>query len=121
MNYVMHSRYTSIRYAVAGLLLAAIVYYFLFPHNSKPPPVPDDLPKYTAATLITYNGDMDGLPIYVALDGYVYDVTAGKSYYAPGGTYHSIAGKDASAQLHVFGGDIIRQKYPIVGILMPSQ
>mgnify|MGYP001570474240 CR=1 FL=1 len=100
--------------SIGILLLASIAYYFLFLHVSKPRTVPDDLPKYAAAALARYNGENGNLPIYIALDGYVYDVTAGKSFYVPGGTYHSIAGKDASRELHMFGGDVIKQKYPIV-------
>lgn len=118
----MHKRRTFILYSVvAAILVAAIASYFLFFRVSKPPVVPDNLPRYTSATLAKYNGGNDSLPIYVALDGYVYDVTIGKSFYVPGGTYHSIAGKDASRELHIFGGDIIRRKYPIVGIFVASQ
>lgn len=116
----MLKRHKIILCAVAITLLAAIAYYFLFFHVSKPPAVPDNLPKYTVATLAKYNGETSGLPIYIALDGYVYDVTVGKSFYVPGGTYHSIAGKDASRDLHIFGGDIIKNKYPVVGIFMVS-
>jgi predicted heme/steroid binding protein len=51
------------------------------------------------------------------MDGYVYDVSLGSKYYGPGGVYHKIAGTDATALLHVFGSSIIREKYPIVGVL----
>lgn len=78
------------------------------------------LPSYTPEDLARYNGTDATLPIYLALDGSVYDVTAGRAYYAPGGAYHSLAGTDASRELHVFGGDIIKEKYPVVGILAAS-
>ena len=115
----MRNWYRIILYSVATLLLAALAYYFLFFHVSRPPVVPDNLPKYTVATLAKYNGETSSLPIYIALDGYVYDVTFGKSFYVPGGTYHNIAGKDASKDLSIFGGDIIKSKYP-VGIFVIS-
>lgn len=77
------------------------------------------LPFISAEALKAYDGTNPTLPIYVGLDGYVYDVTPGKAYYIVGGTYHSIAGKDASAALHIFGGDIIKEKYQIVGTFKP--
>lgn len=55
---------------------------------------------------------------YLAFNCLVYDVTAGKDqYYGDGKTYHYLVGRDATAQLNIFGGDIIKQKYPVVGIL----
>jgi len=72
---------------------------------------------FTLEELKKYDGTNPNLPIYLALDGLVYDVTAGKKFYAPGGAYHSLAGKDSSALLHIAGGDIIKKKYPAVGKL----
>ena len=115
----MHTRYKTLLYIVAALCIAAAA-YALLARPSRPPRTPDNLPTYTSASLAAYNGERNDLPIYVALDGYVYDVTAGKSYYLPGGTYHSIAGKDASGELHLFGGNIIKEKYPVVGVFAPS-
>jgi predicted heme/steroid binding protein len=71
---------------------------------------------YTGSELQKFNGTDAKLPIYLAMDGYVYDVTNGRDFYAPGGPYHYLAGKDSSADLHIAGGSIIRAKYPIVGI-----
>lgn len=116
----MHMPRKVILSGIGILLLAVITYYLLFFHVSGPPRVPDNLPRYAAATLAEYNGENEDLPIYIALDGYVYDVTAGKSFYIPGGAYHSIAGKDASRELHFFGGNIIKGKYPIVGMFITS-
>ncbi|MBI5817263.1 MAG: cytochrome B5 [Candidatus Yonathbacteria bacterium] len=73
---------------------------------------------YTALSLARYDGTNEKLPIYIALDGYVYDVTPGKEFYIPGGAYHSIAGKDGSSELHSFGGNIIKEKYKIVGVFL---
>lgn len=117
----MKTRYRITLYcSVTTFLFMIGAYYFVGYRVSKPSQMPNNLPAYTAATLIQYNGEKNNLPIYIALDGYVYDVTAGKSFYALGGTYHNIAGKDASRELHIFGGSIIKEKYPIVGIFVPS-
>ena len=50
----------------------------------------------TDAELARYNGTDSKLPIYLALNGTIYDVTAGARTYAPGGSYHVFAGKDAT-------------------------
>ena len=107
------------------LVLLGLVYVFVYlPSRPQPHvPIPGEelLPKYTAETLIKYDGTDEALPIYMALDGYVYDVTLGKSYYGPSGTYHSLAGKDASKELPVFVGDIVKGKYKIVGVFLSQQ
>ncbi len=76
------------------------------------------LPSYTKETLLLYNGQNLDLPIYIALEGDVYDVTAGRKFYAPGGAYHFLAGTDGTILLRTFGADLIRKKYPIVGKYM---
>jgi predicted heme/steroid binding protein len=72
---------------------------------------------FTVAELVKYDGSNSSLPIYLALDGNVYDVTPGKKFYAVGGAYHSLAGRDSSTMLHLVGGDIIKKKYKVVGKL----
>lgn len=67
-----------------------------------------------AGSLSEFSGTDPDKPIYLALDGFVYDVTAGKEFYQTGGQYHFLAGRDASAELHIAGAGIIRRKYPIV-------
>ncbi len=74
------------------------------------------LPSFDAVSLSQYGGDDPDKPIYLAMDGFVYDVTAGRDdYYGPGMPYHYLVGKDSSALLHIAGGAIIRSKYRIVG------
>lgn len=72
---------------------------------------------FTASELAKYNGVDPKLPIYLALDGYIYDISKGREFYQVGGPYHDLAGKDSSKELHLVGGGIIKRKYPIVGIL----
>ncbi|KAI6679178.1 hypothetical protein NL676_033059 [Syzygium grande] len=55
--------------------------------------------EFTAGELIQFNGTDPSKPIYVAIKGRVFDVTAGKSFYGPGGAYAMFAGKDASRAL----------------------
>ncbi|OAY27520.1 probable steroid-binding protein 3 [Manihot esculenta] len=55
--------------------------------------------EFTADQLIQYSGTDPSKPIYVAIKGRVFDVTTGKSFYGPGGSYAMFAGKDASRAL----------------------
>ncbi len=73
--------------------------------------------EYSLEELKKFDGTDPNLPILLALDGLVYDVTLGKDFYQPGGPYHDLAGKDSSVQLNLFGGRIIKSKYPVIGKL----
>lgn len=75
------------------------------------------LPQFTAEQLKEFDGSNPDKPIYLALDGFVYDVTEGKEFYQPGGAYHNLAGKDSSGPLHLVGGSIIKHKYKVIGAL----
>jgi predicted heme/steroid binding protein len=50
----------------------------------------------TDEQLSLYNGTDPNLPLYLALNGTIYDVTAGRRIYGPGGSYNVFAGKDAA-------------------------
>ncbi|KAG8629763.1 hypothetical protein KVT40_001382 [Elsinoe batatas] len=52
--------------------------------------------RLTDAELAAYDGTDPTKPIYLALNGTIYDVTVGRSYYGPGGMYGFFSGKDAS-------------------------
>jgi len=58
-------------------------------------------PEYIAR----YNGDTPGAPIYLSIDGDVYDVTEGHSY-QPGGSYAILAGKEGA---RAFGTGCFKQ------------
>lgn len=79
--------------------------------------LPADLPKFSLEQLKPFDGTDPKKPIYIALDGLVYDVTPGREFYQVGGSYHDLAGKDSSGLLHIFGGAIIKRKYRVIGIL----
>ncbi|KAJ5259242.1 hypothetical protein N7478_012223 [Penicillium angulare] len=52
--------------------------------------------KLTPAELSRYDGNDESLPIYVAVNGHIFDVSANPAMYGPGGGYHFFAGKDAT-------------------------
>jgi predicted heme/steroid binding protein len=106
--------------AFVGLLAGLDILFF---HVLNRPAIAQKqvrLRPYTSAELALYNGTDPGKPTLLAMDGYVYDVSTGReSYYGPGKPYHLLAGADASALLHIAGGDIVAKKYTVVGILAP--
>ncbi|KAI9721804.1 MAG: hypothetical protein M1812_002139 [Candelaria pacifica] len=50
----------------------------------------------TDAELTRYNGTDSSLPIYLAINGTIFDVSASPTFYGPGGSYHFFAGRDAT-------------------------
>ncbi|GAV01000.1 hypothetical protein RvY_11777 [Ramazzottius varieornatus] len=111
-----------------NLILLSICFYLLWkiiqerflkkeaPVPKRSPPLPK-LPKrdFTLAELRSYDGTAsspDGR-ILVAINGKVFDVTRGKSFYGPGGAYDNLAGHDASRALATFalGPDAFRDTY----------
>src|SRR3989339_147541 len=106
---------------ILGVLLGT-GYYFL-PKTKQKKYLPKNIKNeqslriFTAQKLSKYNQDDPKLPIYLALNGYVFDVTKGKDFYKNGAGYHYLAGKDSSKDLNLIGGDIIVRKYPVVGKL----
>jgi len=50
----------------------------------------------TDAELKAYDGTDPDKPIYLAVNGTIFDVTAGRRHYGPGGSYHFFAGADAT-------------------------
>lgn len=55
--------------------------------------------ELTPQQLKQFDGSDPSKAIYVAVKGRIFDVTAGKSFYGPGGAYVMFAGKDASRAL----------------------
>lgn len=54
--------------------------------------------QYTDADLRAFDGSNPdpNVPILLAVNGTIYDVSAGRRHYGPGGSYHFFAGADAS-------------------------
>ncbi|CAA9966318.1 hypothetical protein P3342_013148 [Pyrenophora teres f. teres] len=82
-------------------LFAFLVYLRLKP--AAPPTLPRAPPAtvfrtFTPPTLFPYNG-LNNMPVYLAVRGRVFDVTAGRNFYGPGGPYANFAGRDASRGL----------------------
>ncbi|KAL4934538.1 putative heme/steroid binding domain protein [Aspergillus undulatus] len=50
----------------------------------------------TPTELSAYDGTNPELPIYVAINGTIFDVSANPRMYGPGGGYHFFAGRDAT-------------------------
>lgn len=77
--------------------------------------VGDNLQTFTSEQLSKYNGTDSTLPIYIGLNGYVYDVSTGVDFYPKGKSYNYLTGRDSSTELNYIGGKIIEKKYPIIG------
>ncbi|KAK6354751.1 hypothetical protein TWF696_003888 [Orbilia brochopaga] len=82
--------------------LAAYLVYLRYKPTTLPtlPPQPPPLlyKPYTPRTLQRYNGT-DDPRVLLAVKGTVFDVSAGRSFYGPGGPYSIFAGRDASRGL----------------------
>ena len=108
--------------------------------SAVPPPATAVTQKpFTLAELASFNGADASTPLYIACAGKVYDVSAGRGFYGPGGAYGVFAGRDASrglgkmevvysgpsiddlapAEVHTMRewADKYDMKYPIVGWL----
>lgn len=117
----MNKKIKIILFIVIFLINTFAIYIIFRPKTtsvSNPSQINTNLSTISQKDLGKYNGDDPTLPIYIALDGNVYDVTEGKVFYEPGGAYHYLAGKDSSLELKLFGADIIKRKYPIVAVLV---
>lgn len=79
----------------------------------------ETLLSFNTETLAPYNGEDPSLPIYIAFEGLVYDVTPGRKYYEAGASYNFLAGTDGTTLLKVIGGDIIKKKYTVIGTFAP--
>ncbi|XP_075972646.1 membrane-associated progesterone receptor component 1-like [Anticarsia gemmatalis] len=91
------------------VLIAVIVYlvYKIIKSNFEsevtvPAPAPR-LPKLrkdmTVAEIKNYDGTQPDGRVLLAVNGIIFDVTAGKRFYGPGGPYAAFAGRDATRGL----------------------
>ncbi|KAK9350344.1 cytochrome b5-like heme/steroid binding domain-containing protein [Lipomyces doorenjongii] len=96
--------------AFLAILSVYLVYRIIFPPTSpngqvlnaqqqaKQKPQPVVYTKFTPTTLQPFNGIVEER-VLMAVKGKVYDVSAGRSFYGPGGPYSNFAGRDASRGL----------------------
>ncbi|ORX35024.1 cytochrome b5-like heme/steroid binding domain-containing protein [Kockovaella imperatae] len=54
------------------------------------------LRQFTPERLARHDGSNPNLPLYLAIDGQVFDVSSNRRVYGPGGSYNFMTGKDAS-------------------------
>lgn len=64
----------------------------------------------TIDELARHDGTDPKLPIYLAINGLVYDVSSSRKIYGPKGAYHKLSGKDA-ARVFVTGCLMIPEEY----------
>lgn len=50
----------------------------------------------TLEELATMNGSTETTPIYISIQGYIYDVSKARDMYGPGGSYHPLVGIDGT-------------------------
>lgn len=66
------------------------------PHTHTNLPFQNGHIRLTDTALSHYDGTDPSKPIYLALNGTIYDVSANPKTYGPGGSYHFFAGRDAA-------------------------
>ncbi len=111
---------TIVGFALLDAIVIILVFFFFIRHPAysvhvriKPP-----LKIYTRQQLAAYNGDDPSKPIYIGLDGYVFDVSKSPGIYGLGGEYHKLAGTDTTSPLmEMFGAATVMRKYYAVGVL----
>ncbi|KAK4570285.1 Dihydrodipicolinate synthase [Recurvomyces mirabilis] len=84
-------------------LFLVLVYMRLRPARPQPStlptaPAPTVFRVFTPPQLMPYNGT-NGMPVYLAVRGNIFDVSPGRNFYGPGGPYQNFAGRDASRGL----------------------
>jgi len=87
--------YTAIIIILAGKFITGS---FLWEHDL--PDLRRYLPTnerlFSEGMLAQFDGSNPEKPIYIAIDGDVYDVSSNRATYGPGGSYHFMAGRDAA-------------------------
>lgn len=117
-NMNMNLRTKSLILVVVLIITFVFSYIYFGTKKAIPVDTQNNLPTFTAEQLYQYNGTDSKLPIYIGMNGYVYDVTSGTDFYSKGKTYNYLTGRDSSTELNFIGGKIIEKKYPVIGILI---
>lgn len=89
--------------------------------TSGPPPMPPMKKRdFTLEELKEYDGVKGEGRVLIAVNGNVFDVTRGKTFYGPGGPYSIFAGRDASRGLATFSFDL-KEEYDDLSDLKPHE
>lgn len=89
--------------AVAVLLVG--YYWAMSGSSATPAPAPAPAPPTQppvdlwSADLAAHDGTVAGQRLWLAADGFVFDVEAGRDFYGPGGPYAAFSGRDATMGL----------------------
>lgn len=98
--------------AITALFVAFLIFVLSLPTSAK-----HSLPILSPSQLAHFNGTDPHVPIYLALDSFIYDVSTSREYYAPKGPYHDLAGTDCSNSLSSDRRETIKSRYPVVAVL----
>ncbi|PNW73754.1 hypothetical protein CHLRE_13g571450v5 [Chlamydomonas reinhardtii] len=60
---------------------------------------------FTVEELLAYDGSDASKPVYIAVKGVVYDVSASREFYGKGGPYEAFAGRECSRALAIMKVD----------------
>ena len=76
----------------------------------------------TDGELRAYDGTDPAKPLYLAINGTIYDVPNGRRFYGPGGSYHFFGGADASRAFvtSCFDSDITPDMRGVEEMFMPK-
>ena len=66
----------------------------------------------TKEELSKFNGSDPDLPIYVAIQGFIYDVSDNRECYLKGMGYHGLAGKDGTVSFALGTPNVYKEKFP---------
>ena len=102
--------------ALAILIVGLSTPFIDFPTLSAAP-VLGKLGTFSEKELKMYDGYSPKRPVFIAIDGYVYNVGRDRKLYSPGGANHIFTGKNLKASVYI-GGEITKDRYPLVGVLV---
>ncbi|EIW62150.1 cytochrome b5 [Trametes versicolor FP-101664 SS1] len=89
-----------ILYATLFVVLAGKFFTGSFLWEMELPSVSQFMPSgqrlFSEKFLAQFDGTDADRPVYIAIDGDVYDVSSNRATYGPGGSYHMMAGRDAA-------------------------
>ncbi|KAI0662943.1 cytochrome b5 [Cubamyces menziesii] len=89
-----------ILYATLFIVLAGKFFTGSYLWEMEPPNLKQFIPTtqrlFSEGQLAQFDGTDPGKPVYIAIDGDVYDVSSNRATYGPGGSYHMMAGRDAA-------------------------